>query len=81
MVLVIPVIRLENIMFGWHFIFRLQIRRTDKLDGEAQNHTIEEYMEHVHEWYDMYEKRKPVIRRRVYIATDDPGVFKEASER
>ncbi|XP_053382375.1 alpha-(1,6)-fucosyltransferase-like isoform X2 [Mercenaria mercenaria] len=62
-------------------IVGVQIRRTDKIGQEAQMHLIEEYMTHVKEWYDVYEKKDPGVRRRVYIASDDPKVFAEAVEK
>lgn len=70
---------LENIdqqpMVGLH------VRRTDK-KAEARYHDIDEYMVHVEEWYDKYSvSHGNVLRRRVYIATDEPTVISEAKSR
>ena len=54
------------------------MRRTDKLISEAKNHSLDEYMVHVEHWYQLYGN---VDKKRVFIATDDPGVFKEAREK
>jgi len=65
----------------------IHVRRTDKVGTEAAFHSIEEYMKHVHAWYDKYELRASKERsgeetvRRVYIASDDPAVLPEAQEK
>jgi glycoprotein 6-alpha-L-fucosyltransferase len=56
----------------------IHVRRTDKLISEAKNHSLDEYMVHVEHWYQLYGN---VDKKRVFIATDDPGVFKEAREK
>ncbi|XP_052272764.1 alpha-(1,6)-fucosyltransferase-like isoform X3 [Dreissena polymorpha] len=61
-------------------IVGVQVRRTDKLISEAKFHSVDEYMHHVVEWYDIYEKKHPGVQRKVYIATDDPGVLHEAKK-
>ncbi len=55
------------------------MRRTDKIGTEASFHSLDEYMRGVKEFYDMYQmaKNEPV-KRRVYLATDDPSVIEEA---
>ncbi|XP_078493474.1 alpha-(1,6)-fucosyltransferase-like isoform X1 [Ciona intestinalis] len=67
-------------------IVGLHIRRSDKLTlvGEyARSHTFSEYMKHVEEWYGKHEMRKAMegsrnkVERRVYLATDDPGIWNE----
>ncbi len=66
-----------------HPIVGVHIRRTDKLtDKEAQSHSIHEYMEHVEDWFKLYSKINPNSghTKRVYLATDDPTVVKEARE-
>ncbi|KAM7315172.1 alpha-(1,6)-fucosyltransferase-like [Ixodes scapularis] len=50
----------------------LHIRRTDK-EAEASFHQVEEYMEHVE---DFFASMGPVPRR-VLVATDEPSVFAE----
>ena len=62
------------------FIFRVHVRRTDKVGLEAAYHGIEEYMLYVDEWFDTYEQRHPGIRRKVYLASDDPTVLSDAKK-
>lgn len=56
----------------------VQVRRTDKINTEAAFHSIDEYMVHVEEWYHLYGMNHKLDKKRVFIATDDPGVIKEA---
>ena len=62
-------------------IFRVQIRRTDKINLEAAFHSVEEYMH----WVDLYYKKlalkQPVTKKRVFIATDDSKVLAEARKK
>ena len=60
-------------------MFRIHVRRTDKLIEEAQPHPLHDYMKHVESWFkvniasgnlDLYDER------RVFVATDDPEVLK-----
>ena len=57
----------------------LQIRRTDKVGTEAAFHGLKEYMEWTEIWFKVEEKRqgKP-LKRRIFIASDDPTVVPEA---
>ena len=57
------------------------MRRTDKLLLEAKKHSLEEYMIHVENWYQSYGKDYKVDKKRVFIATDDPSVIKEARDK
>ena len=53
----------------------MQVRRTDKVKSkEAAHHGVEEYMEHVAEYFQGLEMKlgAPVKEKRVYVATDDP---------
>ena len=59
----------------------VHVRRTDKVGTEAAFHGIEEYMQHVMVYYDFMERRKKVPVRRVYLATDDPGLLTEARQK
>ena len=59
----------------------IQVRRTDKVGTEAAFHGIEEYMKHVDEWYDSYEMRHDVQKRRVFLASDDPSVLQDAKKK
>lgn len=58
----------------------VHVRRTDKVGLEAAYHGIEEYMLYVDEWFDTYEQRHPGIRRKVYLASDDPTVLSDAKK-
>lgn len=54
------------------------MRRTDKIGSEATLHGLEEYMEHVEAYFKGLEMTTlEPIKRRVYIATDDPRVLIE----
>lgn len=60
----------------------MQIRRTDKVGTEAAYHDLAEYMKWTEEWFRIEEYRTgSSIRRRIYIATDDPSVFDEAAAK
>ncbi|XP_052767020.1 alpha-(1,6)-fucosyltransferase-like [Mya arenaria] len=59
-------------------IVGVHVRRTDKVGMEAQFHSLDEYMGHVEDWFNTYEKRHPDIQRRVFLASDDPEVLQEA---
>ncbi|XP_065344021.1 alpha-(1,6)-fucosyltransferase isoform X2 [Cloeon dipterum] len=59
----------------------VHIRRTDKVGTEAAFHPLEEYMTHVEEYFKQLEMSKPVEKRRVYLASDDPSVIKDAKEK
>ena len=61
--------------------FSVHIRRTDKVGTEAAYHGIEEYMEHVKEYYDKLEMHTHVDERRVFIASDAPSVIAEAKQK
>ena len=66
------------------------MRRTDKIGTEASYHSIEEYMKHVESWYQTYhmklkkdkvDESSNLFRKKVYVATDDPTVLKEAIKK
>jgi len=63
------------------------VRRTDKLVQEAAFHEIDEYMKHVDKWFDVMDMRRSKmknqtrLKRRVYLATDDPTVLSEARRK
>ncbi|XP_072402052.1 alpha-(1,6)-fucosyltransferase [Diabrotica undecimpunctata] len=61
-------------------IVGVHIRRTDKVGTEAAFHGLEEYMAHVDEYYNGLELKQRVDKRRIYLASDDPKVFKEAQK-
>ncbi len=62
--------------------FRVHVRRTDKLLQEAKFYSIEQYMQHVEEWYQQQQKQgMNVTQKRVYLATDDPNVLNEATKK
>jgi len=58
-----------------HPIVGVQVRRTDKLAGEAVFHRNADYMIHIKDFYDKLELTKKVDQRLVYIASDDPSVL------
>lgn len=60
---------------------RVHVRRTDKVGTEAAFHPIEEYMVHVEEHFQLLARRMQVDKRRVYLATDDPSLLKEAKTK
>ena len=62
-------------------LLSIQVRRTDKVNTEAAFHSIDEYMEHVEEWYEKLSLVQTVDQRRVYIATDEPSVITEARNK
>ena len=59
----------------------MHVRRTDKVGLEAAFHAVEEYMAHVDEWFDAYEKRHPGVERKVFLASDDPNVLVDAKKK
>lgn len=64
-----------------HLIFRVQIRRTDKINLEAAFHDVSEYMHWVELYYQQLALKQSVERKMVFIATDDPSVLAEAREK
>lgn len=61
--------------------YRVHVRRTDKVGVEAAFHGIDEYMEFVNEYFDRLEAKSPVEQRRIYLATDDANLLREAREK
>jgi glycoprotein 6-alpha-L-fucosyltransferase len=60
--------------------YSVHVRRTDKLDGEASLHNLDEYMRHVEEYYDKYDLiNNEQAERVVYLATDEISVLNEAT--
>ncbi|KAL3873263.1 hypothetical protein ACJMK2_036400 [Sinanodonta woodiana] len=59
----------------------IHVRRTDKVNHEAGKHEVEEYMVYVEEWYDLLKKRQPVLKKRVFLASDDPDVIQEIQRK
>ena len=62
-------------------VFRVHVRRTDKVGTEAAFHSIDEYMWYVEDYYKLLEKRQQIDKRRVYLATDDPNLLGEAKSK
>jgi len=60
------------------FNLRIHVRRTDK-GSEAAFHNISEYMRYVEDYYVIYQYQYPNLNftKRVYLATDEPTVFKD----
>ncbi|CAH1725613.1 unnamed protein product [Aphis gossypii] len=71
----------EDYEFNFEFtkpIVGVHIRRTDKI---SSFHRLEEYMYYVEEYYKLQELNGEVIYRKIYLATDDPTLFKEAYDK
>ncbi|XP_023582066.1 alpha-(1,6)-fucosyltransferase isoform X3 [Trichechus manatus latirostris] len=64
-----------------HPVIGVHVRRTDKVGTEAAFHPIEEYMVHVEEHFQLLARRMQVDKKRVYLATDDPSLLKEAKTK
>ncbi|CAF1199038.1 unnamed protein product [Rotaria sp. Silwood1] len=64
-------------------IVGIHVRRTDKIGTEAAFHNISEYMKYVEEYYVIYQYQNPDLKltKRVYIATDEPSVFRDARSK
>ena len=62
-------------------LFRVHVRRTDKINLEAAFHGIEEYMYWVDHFYERLERHKKIDKRRVFLASDDPSVLPTAKEK
>lgn len=61
-------------------IVGVHVRRTYK-SKEAKLYSIEEYMVHVEEFYDVLELTEKVEKRRIFLSTDDPTVLAEAKAK
>lgn len=59
----------------------IHVRRTDKVGSEAAFHSIDEYMVHAIDYFNMLERRQKVNERRIYLATDEPTVLLDAKEK
>jgi glycoprotein 6-alpha-L-fucosyltransferase len=59
---------------------RIHVRRTDKVGSEAAFHDISEYMKYVEDYYIIYQYQNPNLKftKRVYVATDEPTVVRDA---
>ncbi|KAM3918065.1 alpha-(1,6)-fucosyltransferase isoform 1-T2 [Leptodactylus fuscus] len=64
-----------------HPVIGVHVRRTDKVGTEAAFHPIEEYMVHVEEHFQLLARRIQIDKKRVYLATDDPGLLQEAKSK
>ncbi len=64
------------------FHLRIHVRRTDK-GSEAAFHDVSEYMRYVEDYYIIYQYQNPDVNltKRVYLATDEPMVFKDIRTR
>ncbi|KAI0979538.1 hypothetical protein GJ496_009538, partial [Pomphorhynchus laevis] len=60
----------------------IHVRRTDKIGTEARFYHFEKYMTHVEEFFKIEEFRhKRKLKRKVFVATDDPNLLDGASDR
>ena len=57
------------------------MRRTDKIGNEGSYHNISEYMIQIDDYYNKIELLNDTFERKVYLATDDPIVWKECTEK
>ncbi|VBB31464.1 unnamed protein product, partial [Acanthocheilonema viteae] len=70
----------KKVPFNKGPIVGLHIRRTDKINTEASFHDLTEYMNWTENWFRIEEYRtQSSVKRRIYIATDDPEVFNEVT--
>lgn len=58
----------------------LHVRRTDKIGTEAGFHNLSEYMIHIDDFYRRSQLSGTESKRRVYLATDDPSVWRECRQ-
>ena len=65
----------------WLLVFRMHVRRTDKIDIEAAKHGLEEYLKWAKLYYDKLELSMKLDARRVFIATDDRNLLNEAATK
>uniref|UniRef100_A0A8R1TWA8 SH3 domain-containing protein n=1 Tax=Onchocerca volvulus TaxID=6282 RepID=A0A8R1TWA8_ONCVO len=71
---------IKKVPFDEGPIVGLQIRRTDKIHTEATFHDLDEYMKWTEDWFRIEEYRtQSSVKRRIYIATDDPEIFDEVT--
>ncbi|XP_045593798.2 alpha-(1,6)-fucosyltransferase [Procambarus clarkii] len=70
----------EKAVHFQHPIVGVQVRRTDK-KREAPYRELSEYMEQVEEYFNGLQILDPNITRRIYLASDEPEVYKEAHEK
>lgn len=63
-----------------HPVVGVHIRRTDKIGTEAAEHSVDEYMKQVIEYYEQLSLIENVTRR-VYVATDERGVIDEIQRK
>ncbi|PVD22941.1 hypothetical protein C0Q70_16201 [Pomacea canaliculata] len=77
-----PTIQTQGEKMGFQRpIVGLQVRRSDKVNVEAALHSLEEYMKHVEEYYDLRQQHEDIKERRLFLATDDPSVFTELNKK
>lgn len=62
-------------------LYRVHVRRTDKVGTEAAFHPIEEYMLHVENQFQSLARHMHIDKKRVYLATDDPSLLQEAKSK
>lgn len=61
-----------------HTVFSVHIRRTDKI---GSSHKLEEYMYYVEQYYMQQQMNGKDLFKTIYLATDDPTLFKVAYKR
>jgi glycoprotein 6-alpha-L-fucosyltransferase len=63
-----------------HPIVGIHLRRGDKI-AEVPYQPLKAYMHYANEYFDVLELTQTVNQRRIYMATDDPEVVREAKEK
>lgn len=59
----------------------VHIRRIDKIGKEADFYDLDEYMIQVEKYYKIRELSEKVIKKRIYLATDESTLFSEARRK
>ncbi|KAK6755260.1 hypothetical protein RB195_013936 [Necator americanus] len=68
----------SRIPFDSGLIVGVHVRRTDKLDREMKYYPVSEYMKWCELYFQIEERRiKRALKRRVYVASDEPSVLDE----
>lgn len=62
-------------------IVGIHVRRTDKLIEDSPFYSIDLYMKHVEEWFKTYQLQYGDVKKRVFLASDDPTALIEARKK
>jgi len=61
-----------------HTVFSVHITRTDKI---GSFHKLEEYMYYVEQYYKKQQMNGKDLLKQIYLATDDPTLYKEVYKK